>query len=597
MVGGYITMNDSLMKLKELTRTLTSNSYLTDQAAAWEYAFNSVTDLVCITGTSCQIKFLNTSFLKKLTFGHDFYINRHIDIIFSQAADFNNMCDDDTVSTVCYGERFFPELGGWFIGKRYPIQNSSSIVIGYTFMFSDITAKKCAEAKFQVSEARFTDLFKNMPVAAAVFLPIAAGEDFKIVDFNQAAENLEGIARESIVGRCLSDLQLVGGDRKLLQSLKNVFITGEVERLPTDFYQDVFINGWRDVFLMKLPSGEVVSLYTDETFKVESQLKIKSSQKLLQGMFDSIPDIIGLQDLDHNALRYNKAALNTFNVTTEELKTKKCYELLGRKTPCDVCNTQLCKITKKPEQSTKFIEELGGWYDCRSYPIFDESGEIFQVIEHLRDITDLVDSQIQREVYYEALHDTLQRLQFIINTVNGYVWEKRIVPEKQELIYSYIDSSLCKDFFKLESYVSENNILKCTNALGKTATELVNNFYINDQIKSFIEVFNIADAHCLEKGTACDYFEMGYMEDADGNTKWLVLHVRKKPTFDTDGNITGLIGFADNCSNDMHSIHDLIVQGIEDGTIIKLADNGSAKVYWIAKHKEEKTDLAYNDFP
>ena len=55
-------LNDDLMKLKELTRTLTSNGYLTDQAAAWVYAFNSVSDLVCTTNTSFQIKFLNTKF-------------------------------------------------------------------------------------------------------------------------------------------------------------------------------------------------------------------------------------------------------------------------------------------------------------------------------------------------------------------------------------------------------------------------------------------------------------------------------------------------------------------------------------------------------
>ena len=590
-------INDALVKLKELTRTLTSDSYLTDQAAAWEYAFNSVNDLVCITGTSCQIKFLNTSFLKKLPFDHDFYINRHVSTIFSDVIDHIDMCNDADASAICYGEGFFPELGGWFIGNRYPIQNNSGIIIGYTFMFSDITARKFAEVRCQASEERFTNLFKNMPVAAAVFLPVDSGEDFKIVDFNQAAELLEGITRDSIIGKHLSDLPNTDVGRKILQSLKNVFITGKVERLPTDFYQDAIINGWRDIFLMKLPSGEVVSLYTDETFKVESQLKLKRSQKLLQGMFDGIPDIIGLQDSDHNALRYNKAALDIFNVTSEELKTKKCYELLGREIPCDVCHTQLCKTTKKPEQSIKFIEELGGWYDCRSYPILDDSGEIFQVIEHLRDITDLIDSQIQRETYYKALRDTFQRMQFIINTVDGYIWEKRLVEDNQELIYSYADPSLCNGFFKSEIPVSENGTLRRTGVVGKTVVDFIGGFCNDNKIDSFIDICTIADEHCLEQGVSCDYFEMGYTEGANGNTEWLILRVRKAPTFDANGKITGLIGFADNCSGDMHSIRNLIVQGIKDGNIIKLADTGSAKVYWVIKHKEEAADLAYNDFP
>lgn len=90
---------------------------------------------------------------------------------------------------------------------------------------------------------------------------------------------------------------------------------------------------------------------------------------------------------------------------------------------------------------------------------------------------------------------------------------------------------------------------------------------------------------------------MGYIESDDGAIEWLVLSVRKEPLFDVEGNIVGMLGFADICRNDMHSIRNLLVEGIANGTIEKIADTGEAKVYYIIEHKNEDMDLVYEDFP
>jgi PAS domain-containing protein len=592
-------MNSELENLKKLTETLTSDSHLMDQTIAWEYAFNSVTDLVCITNTSYQIKFLNTKFLEKLPAHLDFYINKTINELFDknvEVIDNNDFSNID--SEVHYGETFLPEFGGWFIKNRYVIRNNNRDIIGFTYMFSDITDKKKAEARWRNSEARFIDLFKYMTVSAVVFLPIDGGKDFKIIDFNKAAEALEGVNRNEVVGKNLSSLTRVDNYKHLLGKLQNVFKTGVAEHLPTDYYGDVFKGGWREIFLMKLPYGEIVCLYTDETSKIEAQLELKHNEELLEGIFNVIPDIIGLQDANHNAIRYNNIAHKVFNVTSEELKTKKCYELLGRGCLCADCNTELCKKSKKPEKQIKYIGELGGWYDCRSYPIMGVDDEVEYVVEHFRDITELKAAQESREASFRKLRCVFQRLHFIIAAVNGYVWEKEVVDVGKELVYSYIDPSLCKYFYKLKSDKDSDGLdLTCYGAIGKTATELINKYCIDNKVHSFIDICTIADSHCIEQQEACDYFEMGYIEKQDGDLEWTVLRVRKEPIFDDYGEVVGLLGFADNCVNDMYSIKELIWRGLEDGSIKKLADTGKAKVYWIVKRKEEVVDLSYLDFP
>jgi len=592
-------MNSELETLKKLTETLASDSHLTDQTIAWEYAFNSVTDLVCITNTSYQIKFLNTKFLEKLPAHRDFYINKTINELFDKNVELiDRCCISNIEGEVNYGETLLPELGGWFIKRRYAIKNNGGVVIGFTYMFSDITAKKKAEARWRTSEARFIDLFKHMTVAAVVFSPIDGGKDFKIIDFNKAAEVLEGVSRSDVIGKKLSDLSYAEGYKRLQYKLKRVFETGIAERIPTEYYLDSHTDGWREIFLMKLPSGEIVSLCTDETCKIEAQLELKHNEELLAGIFNGIPDIIGLQDSDHNALRYNDAALKFLNVTSKEVKTKKCYELLGRDKICDNCHTVRCKQSKKPEKQIKYINELNGWYDCRSYPILGVDGEVEYVVEHLRDITELKLAQENREASFRKLHCIFQRLHFIIAAVNGYVWEKEIIKEGDELVYSYIDPALCKDFYKLTAQSTSDDLdLTCFGAIGKTSTELINKYCYDNRVHSFIDICTTADAHCIEQRCPCDYYEMGYIEKTDGELEWTILRVRKEPIFDDYGELIGLLGFADNCSRSMHSIKEVIWQGVENGSIKKLADTGKAKVYWIVEKKEETTDLSYLDFP
>jgi len=186
---------------------------------------------------------------------------------------------------------------------------------------------------------------------------------------------------------------------------------------------------------------------------------------------------------------------------------------------------------------------------------------------------------------------------FVVTAVDGFIWEKSITKKGKELVYTYIDARLCKAFYGLDSEFSDNYCYVCTDAIGKTATELIKKFSANDKVHSFIDICTVADAHCVSQGKACDYFELGYIENESGVLEWLVLKVRKEPQFDDEGNVVGIIGFADICKNDMHSIRSLLIDGMANGTIEKLADTGEAKVYYVIESKKEEADLGYKDFP
>jgi len=149
----------------------------------------------------------------------------------------------------------------------------------------------------------------------------------------------------------------------------------------------------------------------------ERTLALEQTTTLLEAIFNSIPDILGVQDNRHRVIRYNTAGYEYLQKTPKEVVGKRCYELIGRERECDDCATSECYRTKKPAALIRYEEYLDAWLDVRAYPIFDENGQLTGVIEHLRDIT----TEKKAEIENQRLHKHLQQAQKMeaIGTLSG----------------------------------------------------------------------------------------------------------------------------------------------------------------------------------
>ncbi|MCA1795316.1 MAG: response regulator [Desulfobacteraceae bacterium] len=126
----------------------------------------------------------------------------------------------------------------------------------------------------------------------------------------------------------------------------------------------------------------------DITERKRSEIDLQSQKKLLEGVLDSIKDIIGVQLPDHTIVQYNRAGYDLLGLTEDQVQGKKCYELLGRATPCDICATSGSLISGTLKRIEKFIPELGRHFLCTSNPVLDENGNIKLIIEQLSDVTE-----------------------------------------------------------------------------------------------------------------------------------------------------------------------------------------------------------------
>lgn len=385
---------DELEKLRQLTKTITSNGYLTDQTDAWRYAFDSVKELVCITNPEFEIKFINKPLSSKLNITSNDFINKDLasvlpDNIFSLDGSSGVIGDN----SIYYGEAFIEELNGWYERYRYYIEDDNGVVIGYTFMLIDITTRKEASLQLEEKEDRFRELFNNMASGVAVYK--YEDNDFTIVDFNNAAQKIENRTLEEIKGKKVTEVFPPVTEVGFFDVLTRVAETGNPEHFPVIFRDGKKLTGWRDNYVYRIPSGEIVALYSDETLRKQQEEKLKESEQLLRGVLDAIPDVISVQDDNSNVIKCNIAAKEYFKLTSTSIEEpyKKCYQLLGRDEPCNECQTRECEKTKKIAKMERFIEELNAWFDCRSYPVLDDEGKIIKIIEHLRNINDIKEKE------------------------------------------------------------------------------------------------------------------------------------------------------------------------------------------------------------
>ena len=131
------------------------------------------------------------------------------------------------------------------------------------------------------SDARYKGVFAYTKNGIAVYRAVNNGEDFIFVDFNKAAERIDKIKRKELIGRSI--LAVFPGVKEFgfFQVLQRVWSTGKPARHPISLYKDKRIVGWRDNFVYKLPSGEVVAVYSDETERKQAEEQLRRAHDSL----------------------------------------------------------------------------------------------------------------------------------------------------------------------------------------------------------------------------------------------------------------------------------------------------------------------------
>ncbi|MDD5179690.1 MAG: CHASE domain-containing protein, partial [Gallionellaceae bacterium] len=128
------------------------------------------------------------------------------------------------------------------------------------------TAESLAE-----NEAKLKEMFEHLNSGVAVYRASPDGRDFTITDFNPAAEHIEKVNREEVIGRDVTEAFPGISEMGMLETFRRVWQSGVAEKCPVSFYHDGRISGWRENYVFKLRRGEIVAIYNDVTGRKQAE--------------------------------------------------------------------------------------------------------------------------------------------------------------------------------------------------------------------------------------------------------------------------------------------------------------------------------------
>ncbi len=167
--------------------------------------------------------------------------------------------------------------------------------------------KVAHQLKFiSADETRYSELFNHMSSGVAVYEAVDDGEDFIIKDFNPAAEKIERISRGEVLGRHVSEVFPGVKDLGLFKVLQKVWRSGESEYLPDSIYRDSRDPGsWREQWVYRMQSGEVVSIYNDITERRLAEHSLRQSEVRMNSILSAMTELVFVLDNEGRFVSYH----------------------------------------------------------------------------------------------------------------------------------------------------------------------------------------------------------------------------------------------------------------------------------------------------
>jgi PAS domain S-box-containing protein len=140
---------------------------------------------------------------------------------------------------------------------------------------------------------------------------------------------------------------------------------------------------------------------------------LQESERFMKNVFEAIRDGISVLDRDLNVIKTNQWMEEMYS-HHDTLTGCKCFAVFQQRSePCPWCPA--LKTLKTGRTHTEIIpypsaETPRGWIELTAFPVKNESGEVINVIEYVKDITArkiAEDSLIESEKHYQELFDSV----------------------------------------------------------------------------------------------------------------------------------------------------------------------------------------------
>jgi len=196
------------------------------------------------------------------------------------------LCFADGESHTSEREVPFGDSLRYFEITASPLKDTAGNITAGIEVVREITPRKETEKKLCQQEKRYRELFSHMKSGVIVCRP-GSSNDFVLVDINEAAENFERVKKQEAIGCRVQELFPSMAASGLFTIMHHVCRTGIPQHLPVSYFADSRSSGWKQYYVYKLDTSEIVVIYDDLTKEKASEeekkklaLQIQHVQKL-----------------------------------------------------------------------------------------------------------------------------------------------------------------------------------------------------------------------------------------------------------------------------------------------------------------------------
>ncbi|MFA5270813.1 MAG: PAS domain S-box protein [Candidatus Omnitrophota bacterium] len=155
---------------------------------------------------------------------------------------------------------------------------------------------------------------------------------------------------------------------------------------------------------IKDSSGNVIYMIPegrDITERKAMEEKLSATAKEWEATFNSISDLVSIQDRDSRLVKVNKAYADLFKMAPEELIGRKCYSVVHEaNAPCLDCPHQNTIKTQKVSRLEYFDKRFNVYFEVSTSPIIGSNNETIGTVHIVKDIT-------ERKKVEEALKEAI----------------------------------------------------------------------------------------------------------------------------------------------------------------------------------------------
>ncbi|MGB2807043.1 MAG: PAS domain S-box protein, partial [Sedimentisphaerales bacterium] len=242
-------------------------------------------------------------------------------------------------------------------------------------------------------QAKYQTLFDNVSSGVAIYEARNDGEEFVFMDFNPAAEEIDHIKKEDLIGKSVVEVFSGVKEFGLFDVFHRVYKTGTPEHHPVSVYKDERIAGWRENCVYRLPSGHIVAIYDDVSVQKRTELVTRMTSECFRAIADYTYDWEVWVGPTGRVLWTNPAAERVSGYTIKEFMAMQDYpapvvydedrDRMGRAFRAAMKGTTGNDVQFRIERKNGKII----WASMSWQPIYDDKGNSLGHRESIRDIS------------------------------------------------------------------------------------------------------------------------------------------------------------------------------------------------------------------